>query len=458
MSMQTAPTKAPALKEVMKGLQRHRAVEAAIWGMPAVNYDLMLQEMLTKTAAKENEIVFWGKPLDWKNQTLTPNPDTLYLMSFFQTKEVGPVVFEVPPADGGSLNANIVNLWQMPIEDAGLKGADQGKGAKYVLVPPGYDKPIPAGFTPLKLDTFSAYVLIRANLKSHADKDVADAIAYAKRIKVYPLSKADNPPPTKFTDAQAVQFDSTIRYDASFFEGLNRVVQKEPWLERDRAMIDALKSLGIERGKPFKPDAATRAIFDDAMREVHTILEAEYDAGQPPFFEGAGKWYFPVGSDFGEAQQNAFSNAEQYPVDGRGVTYSFAYVGIKRMGAGQFYLITIRDKDGDPLDGAKSYRLHVPANPPVEQYWSVTLYDRETHALIKGLDRASRGSNSSDVQQNLDGSVDLYFGPKAPIGKESNWVPTDPKRGFEAMLRAYGPTQAFFEKKAWKLPDIEKVH
>ena len=459
MSMQTASrASAPVLKEAMKGLQRHRAVEAAIWGMPAVNYDLMLQEMLAKTGAKENEIVYWGKPLDWKNQTLTPNPDTLYLMAFFQTKDVGPVVFEVPPADGGSLNANIVNLWQMAIEDAGLKGADQGKGAKYVLVPPGYDKPIPNGFTPLKLDTFSAYAIFRANLKSHGDKDVADAIAYGKRIRIYPLSQAANPPATKFTDAKDVLFDSTIRYDASFFEGLNRIVQKEPWLERDRVMIDVLKTLGIERGKPFKPDAATKAVFDDAMREVRVIMEAEYDTGLPPFFEGAGKWYFPAHPDYVEAMQHSFEDSQKYPMDMRGLTYTYAYIGIKRLGAGQFYLITIRDKDGDAFDGAKSYRLHVPPNPPVEQYWSVTLYDRETHALIKNMDRASRGSNAADVQKNPDGSVDLYFGPKAPAGKESNWVPTDPKRGWEAMLRLYGPKKEFFDRKVWKLPDIEKVH
>jgi hypothetical protein len=97
-----------------------RAVEAAIWGVPAVNYDIMLQEMLTKTPGKVNQVIYWGKPLDWKNQTLTPNPDTLYLMSFFNTKDVGPIVIEIPLATAeGSLNANFVNIWQVPLEDAG---------------------------------------------------------------------------------------------------------------------------------------------------------------------------------------------------------------------------------------------------------------------------------------------------------------------------------------------------
>src|SRR5262249_20619456 len=68
-----------------------RAVEAVVWGMPAVNYDLMLQEMLTKTKGKVNQLIYWGRPLDWRNQTLTPNPDTIYFMAFFNTKTAGPI-------------------------------------------------------------------------------------------------------------------------------------------------------------------------------------------------------------------------------------------------------------------------------------------------------------------------------------------------------------------------------
>src|SRR6516164_7393580 len=109
------PTSMPTLTAQLQQRALHRrTVEAVIWGMPAVNYDLMLQEMLTKTAGKVNEVIYWGRPLDWHNQTLTPNPDTLYFMGFFDTKDVGPLVIEVPPAAAnGSLNANIVNVWQV---------------------------------------------------------------------------------------------------------------------------------------------------------------------------------------------------------------------------------------------------------------------------------------------------------------------------------------------------------
>ncbi len=280
-------------------------------------------------------------------------------------------------------------------------------------------------------------------------------MAYGKRVKVYPLSRASNPPATVFTDVKDVDFDSTIRYDASFFEGLNRIVQSEPWLDRDRVMIDQLKSLGIEKGKPFAPTAATRETLDAAIREAHMCLAARYDAGLPPFFDGT-HWTFPAPQQLIKDVQAGLTDLNSYPVDERGLAYHYAYIGIKRLGAGQFYMISIKDKDGESYDGGKTYRLTVPPNAPVEQYWSVTAYDRETHALIKNVDRASRASNSTEVKKNADGSVDLYFGPKAPAGNESNWVPTDPARKFELMVRFYAPTKALFEK-AWKLPDVEKV-
>lgn len=455
-----APTLAQAQDlsptELQKRAIERRAVEAAIWGMPAVNTDLMRQEMLTKTPGKIGQVIYWGKPLDWHNQTLTPNPDTLYFMTFFDTKD-GPVVLDFPPAsEEGSLNGNIVNVWQMPLEDAGLLGVDKGAGAKFALVPPGYKEPIPDGFTPLQLDTNSGYALLRSNLASHSEADVAKSIAYGKTWKVYPLAQAANPPETEFVDVKDVLFDSTIRYDASFFENLNRIVQTEPWLDRDRVMIDQLRALGIEKGKPYQPDAKTKAILDSGIKEAHALLAAKYDAGLPPFFSETSRWTAPIFPELAKAASAGFAEPSAYPVDARGLTYTYGYIGIKRLGAGQYYLISIRDKDGEAFDGGKDYRLTVPPNVPVEQYWSVTAYDRETHALIKNMDRASRASNAAELQKNADGSVDIFFGPKAPAGKESNWVPTDPARNFELMFRLYGPKKEFFAK-AWTMPDVEKV-
>jgi len=446
----------PSTSDIMGRAIARRATEAAIWGMPIVNYDLMLQEMLSKTPAKVNEVVYWGKPLDWHNQTLTPNPDTLYFMAFFNTKDAGPIVLDIPPADAsGSLNANIMNIWQAPLEDAGLLGIDKGAGAKFLLLPPGYTEKLPEGYIALRPGTHGSYALMRSNLKSHGDADVAASIAYGKRIKVYPLGQAANPPATTFTDAGNVVFDSTIRYDATFFDNLDRIVQSEPWLDRDRAMIDQLRSLGIEKGKRFSSDAQTKTQLERGILEAHAWLEAKYDAGLPPFWDRS-RWTVPALPDLVKAAQSEFNDPDAYPVDARGLTYTYGYIGIKRLGAGQFYLISIRDKDGDAYDGSKTYRLTVPANPPIEQYWSVTVYDRQTHALVRNMARASRSSQIAELQKNADGSVDVWFGPKAPTGKEANWVPTDPARKFELMFRLYAPKKEFFDK-AWRLSDVEKV-
>jgi hypothetical protein len=412
--------------------------------------------MLSKTAGKVGQVIYWGRPLDWHNQTLTPNPDALYFMCFWNTK-AGPVVLDLPSGDqNASFNGNIVTVWQMPLEDAGLLGADKGKGAKYLLLPPGYKKKAPSGYIPLQSDTYAGYMLFRSNLKSHADVDVQNSIAYGKQMKIYPLAEAAHPAATVFIDVKDVDFDSTIKYDASFFDHLNRIIQSEPWLDRDRAMIDQLRSLGIEKGKPFAPDAKTKDGLSAGVREGQAWLEAIYDAGLPPFFSETSHWSFPAFPDLIKDMQAGFSDPNSYPVDHRGVAYSYAYIGLKRLGAGQFYLISIRDKDGETFDGGQTYRLNVPRNVPIEQYWSVTAYDRQTHALIKGMPRASRASNASEVQKNADGSVDIFIGPKAPDRKESNWLPTDPNRKFELMFRLYGPKKEFFDK-VWKLPDVEKL-
>ena len=260
-------------------------------------------------------------------------------------------------------------------------------------------------------------------------------MAYGKKVKVYPLSQPANPLPTVFTDAANVVFDSTIRYDASFFTSLDRIVQNEPWLPRDRAMIDVLRSLGIEKGKPFNPEAKTKAALEAGAREAKAWLETRYDTGLPPFYPD-GRWTVPAVPELLAAVQADFNDPNKYPVDARGFTYTFAFIGLKRLGTGQFYLVSLRDKDGNPFDGGKTYRLTVPANPPVEQYWSLTAYDRETHALIRNMPRASRSSQIPEMQKNADGSVDVYLGPAAPVGKEFElgadrsqaWLRTDVPR------------------------------
>ncbi len=430
-----------------------RAIEAVSWGMPAVNFQRML-EAAAGHGAKPNQIVYWSRPVNWKDQTLTPNPDTIYLNPFYDTTN-GPVALEIPAVIGDSVIVGSADdAWQNALEDFGPGGLDKGKGGKYLITPPGYDKKIPDGYVALPSQTYRGFVILRSNFKSRSDADIATAVAHGKLIKLYPLGA--NPSSTVFVDVYDKPFDATIPYDASFFEYLDRFVQAEPWQTRDKVMIEFLQSIGIEKGKPFKPDEKTKRILDQAARDAQPLIAAKYEAGfVPPYWEGT-HWAVPIQKETLEGMQSTFTDPDSYAIDGRAAMYSIAYFSAKHLGAGQFYLLTIHDSAGKPLDGKSTYRLRVPANAPVKQYWSATAYDGVTHALIKDMSRASVASSATGVQKNADGSVDVYFGPGAPAGKESNWVPTSPNGTFELIFRFYGPEKALFDK-AWKLGDIERV-
>ena len=458
MSLPASPKREAGLSpsDLAERTVHRRAVEAVIWGMSAVNTDLMYQAMVRAAKGAFNQIAYWSRLPDWKNQTLTPNPDAIYFMPFINTKDVGPVVLEIPPADEGSITGTVMDVWQSALEDVGPAGVDKGKGGKYLILPPNHNDQAPAGYIPLASQTYEAYALLRSIPKSGGEADVAKAVAYGKRIRLFPLSQAANPPATTLVDAVDVVYDSTIPYDMRFFESLNRIVQAEPWLERDKAMIDQLKSIGIEKGQPFTPDAKTQDILNDAAREAHAWLVARYEAFfSSPYYDGR-RWAMPGSRDLMGEMATFYASPGIYPVDDRGVTYSYGYFCPKHLGGGSFYLLAIADKDGRSLDGGTTYRLTVPANAPVSQFWSATVYDRDTHAPIRSARWASRSSQTPGLQKSADGSVDVYFGPKAPAGKESNWVPTSTDGGFEVLFRFYGPEKPLFEK-TWRLPDIETV-
>jgi hypothetical protein len=440
-------------EELQKRAIHRRAVEAVIWGMPAVNFERMLQAAIDN-GAKPNQVVYWSRPVNSKNQTLTPNPDTIYLNPFYDTSK-GPVVVEIPPADENNVIVGSFDMaWQNALEDVGPAGADKGKGARYLVLPPGYKESPPDGYIVLESETYRGFVILRSNFKSRSDADIKSAVNHGKKVKIYPLG--GSPDSTVYVDAYDQPFDATIPYDTTFFEYLDRFVQAEPWLTRDKVMIDLLKTIGIEKGKPFTPDANTKRILDSAAREAHAEIASKFEEGfVPPFFD-ATRWGLPIPKETVDGMGSSFAKPNEYGIDGRAVMYHIGYFSAKHLGSGQFYLMNISDREGKSLEGGKTYRLTVPPNAPIDQYWSVTAYDRETHALIVGMPRPSLASNDKSVQKNADGSTDVYFGPKAPAGKDANWVPTDPKRPFELLFRLYGPKKEFFEK-AWKLPDVELV-
>ena len=139
---------------------------------------------------------------------------------------------------------------------------------------------------------------MRSILKGTNEADIAKAVSYGKQIKLYPLSQAAHPPATQFFDAMDVVYDATIPWDMRFFESLNRIVQTEPWLTRDKAMIDQLKSIGIEKGKPFNPGVKKQDTLKAAVGEAHAWLAEKYESSYlPPAYYEGGDWHVPVSRD-----------------------------------------------------------------------------------------------------------------------------------------------------------------
>ncbi len=431
-----------------------RAVEAAIWAMPAVNFEMLYQALVRDAGGAANQIVYWSRLLDWKNQTLTPNPDAVYLMPFYDTTH-GPVVLDIPPAGDGSITGSIDDAWQCAIADVGPAGTDAGQGGRYLILPPDHDEPVPEGYFVLRSPTYSGFALLRSNLAGGSEGDLAAAVAYGKRVQFYPLS--GDAASTRFVNASDVVFDATIPFDGSFFTALDRRIQAEPWLTRDKAMIDTLKTIGIEKGRAFAPDEAATAALTTAMQETHAWLDDRYEAVFTTTFYDDALWTFPGSRELVEASETGFDNADTYPTDDRGVAYSWAFFSAKNMGAGQYYLMTIHDSTGDPLDGAATYRLHVPPDVPVSLYWSVTAYDRSCHTLIRDVPWASRSSNTAGLRREDDGSVVLTFAPQPPDDQDINWIPTRADSRFEVLCRFYGPQPPFFDQ-TWTLPDIERIN
>ena len=376
-------------------------------------------------------------------------------MAFMDTRD-GPVVVDIPASEADqALNGTLCNLWQMPLVDVGKLGDDHGAGGRFVVLPPGHDDPVPEGFIPLPCDTYGSYTLIRSVLTERSQEALNRGLEICHRIRIYPLSKADNAPENRRTDLSDHLVDTLIPYDIRFFEALDRVVQAEPWLPRDRAFAEMLETIGIRRGQPFRPDARTTETLEDALRETHALLRYSYENEQPRWVESA-NWFFPVTRDFAEAQGTSYSNNQVYPYTNRGVIYHMAFIGIKHIGAAQFYLVNLRDSKGRLFDSTRRYRLRVPPGVPVSQFWSLVVYGGDTHGLIRDSDSYSVTSQTPGLVVSDDGSVDVHLAAEAAPGQEANTIPTRNSDRFELMLRFYGVAPGVMSKE-WSLPDVEEV-
>jgi len=431
-----------------------RACEAAIWAMPAVSiYDIELS-IQRDLGGKLGDVVYFSKPMTSRHGFLTANDVTPYVTSA-QTIANGPLVVEVPAAsDKVSFFGTFVDAWQTPIADVGPPGDDKGKGGKYLFLPPGYEGEVPQGYLVYRPMTYGVHFAFRPVAKKGGT--AKDQSAYAQTLKVYPLSAVANPPKTNFIDAYPKKWNTLPTYDITYFHDINVVVQREPVLERDKAMMALLAGIGIEKGKKFTPDADTKKALLEGLHRA-------YDWMQDYFINRSTKPWWDIRQwqvwQFAEGQPEAgfpYVTKDRVLIDerGGGAYFWITYLP-KALGGGTFYLTGLRDKDGELLNGEDTYRLTVPADTPAKDFWSVIVYSMKTKGFVENVERV--GLSSQDIakmKQNADGSVDVYFAPKAPKGLETNWIPTG--EDFFLLFRLYGPDKPLFEK-TWTLGDVQKL-
>jgi len=427
-----------------------RAVEAAIWGMPLVSVDTMREAGQRDAGAGYNDIIFWSKPADWQFQFTTPNASTYYVFFAFNLKD-WPVVLDIPPAIGAGLFGSLVDAWEVPVTDVGPEGDDQGKGGRYVMLPPGFSGEVPQGYFPLRFETNNGYGLLRAIPVTTSQGDIDKAIGLVRQLRLYPLARADAPPEQRHIDMAGKVLDGVVKFDDGYFDRLARMIDEEPVRPRDHVMMGQLGSLGIAKGQSFHADAATRKILGEAAEEAHQGFMQGLRGGEP-WWPGS-QWRMP--EDKGAKTGFGFEDENALYLDQRGMIFFFAFAAPKKLGAATFYLVGATDSTGEALTGERTYRLHVPAGVPARQYWAATVYDLETCCFIPKMPRPGIDSYDKEMQRNEDGSVDLYFGPAAPAGQEANWIPTAPGRAWISLFRFYGPEKPLFEK-TWRLADYER--
>ena len=452
-------TSVPAISQeqtLKEKLTYSRAVESIIWSMPLMNFKAMRDGHKEDAGVGYNVVAYNSKVQDWRLQITTPNNTTPYVMAFWNVED-GPIVIEIPPTEKDvGLFGVIMDSWQRPLEDVGAKGKDQGLGGKYLIMPPQYRGTLPiGGYIPLHKKTNLGYFLLRPLISDTSDENLKKAEAFVKKIEIYPLAQADNPPKTKHIDTYGKNLNALPEFDASFFEELHNIIQEEVTLEQDLAIMGLLDAIGIRKGTEYKPDEKMLSVFDRAAKDTlqylieqfHNVSNVKfYDDRQwttiapPGRLETDYSWVFPT----------------YIALEDRGAYFQPIFSSVKTFGAATFYLSNAKDNDGNWLEGGNTYKFTVPANAPVKNFWSVIAYDLETGAFIPEMARDGIASSTKGLQGNEDGSVDIFFGPKAPKGKESNYVPTADGKKYFLLFRFYGPEPAVYDK-SWKLNDFELI-
>ncbi|SFM88500.1 DUF1254 domain-containing protein [Variovorax sp. OV329] len=443
------PTEATAQKAYDQ-LDFGRGIEVFLNGIPGASL-VAMRRGLREVGAVDGTIGIWDELLDSKSLLLTGNTESVYATTWIDLRQ-GPVVIESPPDVLGVLD----DFWFRYVADLGNAGPDKGQGGKFLVLPPGWQGEVPPGYFVARPATFGNWLIWRGFPVNGDPKPAAQSIRSLARV--YPLSQAQQPHPPKFVNLSGRAFNTIHANDFSFFAELDEIIQEEPEDSFGPDMMGQFNAIGLVKGKPFKPDGRMKRILSDSVAVGNAAARSIdfrnrqdtakiYPDGQwnTPFVGGSYQWLTPGGARNFDARTMFFYAA----------TVNTPAMAVAMPGVGSQYASANFDSHGQPFDGNKSYRLRVPANVPVKDFWSVVIYDTQTRSLLQTDQRFPSLSSNSRPKVNADGSVDIYFSAKRPA-HAGNWVQTVPGKSWFTIFRLYGPLQPWFDK-SWRLPDIEQI-
>ena len=445
------------VQKVYDNLDFMRGVEAFLNFIPATSVEGMRRGMVEMGATGSNQVVIFDQLMDSNPLFLTGNTDTVYASAILDLERDGPTVVEIPPGSGpGTVNDAFFRF----VIDMGSPGPDRGKGGKYLILPSGYEGDVPDGYFTATSPSYVNWLILRGFLVD--GKPDAASQMFRGGLKIYPLEQAGSPPPMEFINGSTVAFNTIHANNYEFYEELHTVIDREPVGLIDPELRGLLAGIGIQKGVPFQLDARMKAILEDAVAvgnaTARAILFRPRDAGAY-LYENSGWFTAFIGGSHEWLRDDG--KGGRY-LDARtmffyGATVNTPAMVAKMVGVGSQYAYNATDTDGNYLDGSKSYRLNIPTDVPAKDFWSVVVYDPQTRSELQTSQPfPSKNNKRDDLIVNDDGSVDLYFGPQAPAGKELNWVETVPGKGWMVLIRLYGPLEPWFDK-TWRPGEFELI-
>ena len=447
--LEAFPTEETA-KKLYDELDLQRATQAYMDFNPALSvYAIVKSHIRDFGFTTSSDIVVAAGP-GWKPSELflTGNNATVYACASLDLQIDGPTVVEIPPGMMGTADDALFKV----LVDFGFVGPDEGHGGKYLFLPPDHDGEVPDGYFAVESPSYRIWVMMRGFGEVGAGEQAVEW--FEQHLKVYPL--AGGPRSGNFVNGTGAGTNSLPPEDGSVFEMLNEIVQHEPLELFGAEQLGRLATLGIRKGQPFDPDERMRRILDQGAKQGAAMCRAiVYASREPDIRYWADRHWERM-----FLYNTTFERDGVTDIDARTLWHYQAIVVSPNLitttpGAGTAYLTTFRDSENRYLDGGKDYVLRVAANPPVARFWAISAYDPTTRSLLDVGGNTNKSVGSlDDPAVNADGSVDVYFGPAAPEGKEANWVPTVAGKGFFLVFRFYGPTEGYIDK-TWELNDLE---